>query len=142
MTSLFTDPTDSSSAPHRGWLFYDGACQFCTRCVRRFEPTLLARGFHCAALQDPWVAPLLGCSPAELLRALRLRLNDGSTLVGVEAVVYLAGFIPWARPLAWLARLPGMMALLRRLYGAVAARRHCLSFSAPKQCVAGPMRGA
>jgi predicted DCC family thiol-disulfide oxidoreductase YuxK len=125
MRSLFSDTTDSSDARFRGWLLYDRDCEFCSRWARLLEPTLLARGFHVAALQDSWVTPVLGLPREELLRALRLWTPEGSSYLGADAVVYLAQFVFWARPLAWLARLPGAMRLLRALYAAIAVKRHC-----------------
>jgi predicted DCC family thiol-disulfide oxidoreductase YuxK len=134
MRSLFSDATDSSDERFRGWLLYDRDCGFCSRWARALEPTLLACGFHVAALQDAWVAATLGLSRDELLRALRLWTPEGGSLLGVDAIVHLARFIFWLKPLAWLARLPVVMRLLRGLYQAIASRRHCLQV-----CVHAPV---
>ncbi|HWQ03224.1 MAG TPA: DCC1-like thiol-disulfide oxidoreductase family protein [Candidatus Nitrosotenuis sp.] len=126
MRSLFSDSTDSSDERFRGWLLYDRDCAFCSRWARSLEPILLARGFHVAALQDDWVSSALGISQAELLRALRLWTPEGKTYLGADAVMQLARFIFWAKPITWLSGIPGAMRMLRALYARIAARRHCL----------------
>ena len=68
MNALFSDVSPRNGARRRGWVFYDGGCAFCTSLARCLEPALLRRGFHCAALQEPWVAILLGLSREELLQ--------------------------------------------------------------------------
>jgi predicted DCC family thiol-disulfide oxidoreductase YuxK len=83
------------------------------------------KGFAVAPLQDPRVGPLLGLSPTELLREMRLLFSDGQQFGGADAVVALAREIWWARPLVWLAALPGMLPILRSAYRWIAARRHC-----------------
>lgn len=141
MRNIFSDAefSDSTEAVYRGWVFYDGECEFCTGWVHRFEPTLLARGFHCAALQDAWVAPLLRANRAELLRGVRVWLPAGAaeeetlgiSLVGAEAVIFLAREFFWARPLVWLARSGAGRRWIHAVYERIAARRHCLAACAP-----------
>ncbi len=131
MNSVFTEFSDSSAAQFRGWLFYDGHCRFCTRWARTLEPTLLARGVHVAALQDVWVQPMLGLSRAELLRAVRVWTPDGAQTTGADAILFLAEFVPWLRPLRWIARFRWGRNLLGGWYGRMAARRHCLHACAP-----------
>jgi len=145
MHSIFSDTefSDSSEAAYRGWVFYDGECEFCTGWVQRFEPALLARGFHCAALQDGWVAPLLRVNRAELLRGVRVWLPAGTSdekslgisLVRAEAVIFLAREFFWARPLVWLARFSAGRRWIHAAYQRIAARRHCLAACAPMRAV-------
>jgi predicted DCC family thiol-disulfide oxidoreductase YuxK len=78
-----------------------------------------------APLQDVRVGALLGLPKSELLRELRFLLADGKQTGGADAVLALAREIWWARPLVWVGNLPGMMAVLRRGYRWVAARRSC-----------------
>jgi DCC1-like thiol-disulfide oxidoreductase len=80
-----------------------------------------------APLQDPRVGALLGMSRSDLLREMRLLMTDGTHLGGADAAVALAREIWWAIPLVWLARVPGMMDVLRRGYAWVAAKRKCRS---------------
>jgi hypothetical protein len=88
-------------------------------------PILERRGLAVAPLQDPRVGALLGLSRPELLRELRFLLSDGSQFGGADAVLAVAREIWWARPLVWLATIPGMMEQLRRGYYWFAARRSC-----------------
>jgi len=125
MISLTSEFTDSKSRHARGWLFFDADCAFCVKIVRVVAPTLIKRGFALAPLQDPRVGALLGLSQSELLLEMRLLLSNGQQTGGADAAVALAHEIWWARPLAWLSNLPGMMQLLRRGYRRIAARRKC-----------------
>ena len=125
MISLISEFTDSKGRHARGWLFYDADCAFCTKVVRAFAPTLQRKGFALAPLQDPRVGQLLGLSQRELLREMRLLRSDGRQFGGADAAVALAREIWWARPLVWLAALPGMMRMLRFAYRWIAARRRC-----------------
>src|SRR3981081_4290391 len=127
MISLTSEFTDGKGAHARGWLFYDSDCAFCTRIARFLAPTLRRRGLALAPLQDPRVAPLLGLSRDELLREMRFLLSDGTHYGGADAAIAMAREIWWARPLVWLARLPGAMKLLRAAYRAIAANRSCNS---------------
>jgi predicted DCC family thiol-disulfide oxidoreductase YuxK len=125
MISLTSEFTDSKGRHARGWLFFDADCAFCTKIVRALAPALQKRGFALAPLQDQRVGPLLGLSPIDLLREMRLLLSDGQQFGGADAAVALAREIWWARPLVWLAAIPGMMHILRSTYRWIAARRHC-----------------
>jgi predicted DCC family thiol-disulfide oxidoreductase YuxK len=127
MISLVSEWTDGKGRHARGWLFFDAECVFCTRIARWLAPTLEKRGFALAPLQDPRVGALLGLSRAELLREMRFLLADGSQTGGADACVALAREIWWARPVVWLARIPGAMDLLRFGYMWIALRRKCQS---------------
>lgn len=125
MISLTSEFTDGKGRHARGWLFYDAECVFCTRIARIVAPILKSGGLAMAALQDPRVGALLGLSCAELLREIRFLRSDGKQFGGADAVVAVAREIWWARPLAWLANIPGMMSFLRSLYHRIAIRRSC-----------------
>ncbi len=127
MISLSSEFTDAKGRHARGWFFFDAECGFCTRIARRLAPILRRRGMDVAPLQDPRVAALLGMSRLELFREMRLLLEDGRQYGGADAAVAIAKEIGWARPLAWFARIPGVMTVLRALYHWIAARRHCVA---------------
>jgi predicted DCC family thiol-disulfide oxidoreductase YuxK len=127
MISLASEFTDAKGRHARGWLFYDGECGFCIRIARWVAPILARREIGLAPLQDPRVGALLGLSSSDLLREMRVVTADGSHSGGADAAVALARAIWWARPLVWLARIPGAMKLLRSLYRWIAARRQCAS---------------
>ena len=125
MISLASEYTDGKGRHARGWLFFDAECGFCTRIARWLAPIVARRGLGVAPLQDPRVGALLGLSREELMREMRFLLSDGSQCGGADAVVAVAAEIWWARPLAWVARIPGMMEALRAGYRWIAARRKC-----------------
>jgi predicted DCC family thiol-disulfide oxidoreductase YuxK len=106
------------SRPIRGWILYDAECPMCRDMVRRVDRTFTSRGFAFAPLQ-------LELKPGQRPTEMRVRTSDGAEFGGAEAVLYLAGFIWWARPLRWIAKLPGAKALLDRIYQGIAARRSC-----------------
>jgi len=125
MISLTSEFTDSKSRHARGWLFFDADCAFCVKIVRAVAATLQKRGFALAPLQDPRVGALLGLSQSALLLEMRLLLSHGQQVGGADAAVALAQEIWWARPIAWLSNLPGMMQLFRHVYDRIAAHRKC-----------------
>jgi predicted DCC family thiol-disulfide oxidoreductase YuxK len=125
MISLASEFTDGKGRHARGWLFFDAECRFCTRIARWLAPILQRRGLAVAPLQDVRVGALLGLSKAELMREMRVLLADGRQCGGADAGVALAREIWWARPLVWLAAIPGMMNWLRSGYRWLAARRSC-----------------
>ncbi|MGA2431700.1 MAG: DUF393 domain-containing protein [Candidatus Acidiferrum sp.] len=125
MISLASEFTDGKGRHARGWLFFDAQCGFCTRIARWLAPILQRRGLAVAPLQDARVGALLGLSPAELLREMRVLLADGRQYGGADAGVALAREIWWARPLLWLAKIPGVMPWLRDGYRWIAGRRRC-----------------
>jgi predicted DCC family thiol-disulfide oxidoreductase YuxK len=125
MISLASEYTDAKGRHARGWLFFDADCGFCTRIATWLAPLLQRRKLGVAPLQDGRVAALLGLSRQELLREMRFLLADGRQYGGASAVVAVAREIWWARPLVWLSRLPGMIALLDFGYGYVARHRSC-----------------
>jgi predicted DCC family thiol-disulfide oxidoreductase YuxK len=129
MISLVSEYTDGKGRHACGWVFFDAECVFCTRIARWLAPILERRGLALAPLQDPRVGALLGLSHAMLLREIHLLMSDGTQYGGADAVVALARQIWWARPLAWLAEIPGMMNLLRAGYRLVAESRSCSAAS-------------
>jgi predicted DCC family thiol-disulfide oxidoreductase YuxK len=127
MITLADEFTDRKERRARGWLFFDSDCRFCTRIARWLEPVLRRRGLGVAPLQDPRVGALLGMSRRELLQELRFLMSDGTHAGGAGAVLAVAREIWWARPVVWLATLPGAMRALDRGYKWIAARRGCNS---------------
>jgi predicted DCC family thiol-disulfide oxidoreductase YuxK len=125
MISLASMFTDGKGRHARGWLFFDAECEFCTRIARWAAPILARRGLGIAPLQDARVGVLLGLSETELMREMRVLLSDGRNFGGADAVVALAREIWWARPLNWLAKVPGIMNRLRAGYRWIAVRRSC-----------------
>jgi predicted DCC family thiol-disulfide oxidoreductase YuxK len=125
MISLTSEFTDTKSRHARGWLFFDADCTFCVKIIRAVAPILIKHGVALAPLQDPRVGALPGLSQSELLLEMRLLLSNGQQTGGADAAVALAHEIWFVRPLVWLAKLPGAMLLLRRIYRYIAAHRKC-----------------
>lgn len=96
-----------------GWVLFDDSCGFCGRWVRYWARTLHAHGFEIAPLQADWVRKRLGAPPEEnLLRDLRLLLDDGRQVHGADAYRYVMKRIWWAYPFYFLSIAP----LLRHLF--------------------------
>ena len=125
MISLASEFTDGKGRHARGWLFFDAECGFCTRVARWLAPALRKRGLELAPLQDQRVGALLGMSGEELLREIQFLPSGSGRSGGADAVVAVARQIWWARPVVWLARIPGGMEMLRAGYRWVAAQRSC-----------------
>ncbi len=130
MISLASEYTDGKGRHAHGWLFFDAQCRFCIHVARGLAPILQRRGFAVAPLQDPRVGALLGISGPELLREMRFLLSDGTQFGGADAVVAVTREIWWAKPLAWLAKIPIIMSLLRNGYRCVASNRSCAAENA------------
>jgi predicted DCC family thiol-disulfide oxidoreductase YuxK len=112
--------------PHRGWVFYDGECSFCTAAATRFAPLLRRHDFRCLPLQTPWVQERLHLKPGELLLEMKLLTAGGKVFGGAEALLQIARNIWWAWPLFVFSFLPGIKFFLDLAYRQVAARRNCL----------------
>ena len=129
-TFLETHPGERYTPP-AGWVVYDGACGVCSRLARRFRGMLERRGFALVPLQAPWMSSRLRFSygiPLEnLLDEMRVLTADGRALGGADAVLFLAGRVWWAWPVAALGSLPLLRVLLGRGYRWFAANRHRVS---------------
>ena len=125
MISVSTERTDAQRLPSRGWVLFDGECEFCRGWARRMEPVLVPRGFGFLPLQTPWVRALLHLPEEQLLDEMRVLLRNGETFGGADAIVALARYVWWGWPLVAIAYVPGVRRLLRAAYRRVAAHRYC-----------------
>jgi predicted DCC family thiol-disulfide oxidoreductase YuxK len=125
MISLASEMTDSKGRHARGWLFYDAECDFCTRIAKFVARPMRRQQLGVAPLQDARVISLLGMSADELLRAVRYLAPNGQQYSGADALLELAHEFWWARPMVWLAGIPGFMPFLHSAYGWVARHRKC-----------------
>jgi predicted DCC family thiol-disulfide oxidoreductase YuxK len=110
-----------------GWVLYDGECGFCKSWIDRLHPSLRSRGFKVAPLQEAWVQKRLKLPADKLLEEMRVITPDQQVLGGADAVVYLAGQIPWGWPLYAVSFIPGIKRLLHVIYRFVASHRHYFS---------------
>jgi len=123
--SLASEMTESKGRHARGWLFFDAECDFCTRITGWLREPMKHRGLAAAPLQDPRVADLLGLSPDQLRRAIRLVLTDGRQYLGAEALLAVVREVWWSPPLAFMSKVPGALLVMRAGYGWAARRRRC-----------------
>ena len=133
MISLASEFTDGKGRHARGWLFFDAECEFCTRVARWVAPILAGSGIGVAPLQDPRVGALLGMTRSELMFEMRLLRENGKRWGGADAAVELARDVWWARPLVWIAHLPGAMSVLHAGYRWIAAHRKCSAAACAKR---------
>lgn len=118
-------PESAQRPPHPStWLFYDGRCRHCRRIVRRLTGPLARRGIYAAPFQRGWVQERLDLPVQACPDRIHLLTGEGEVLAGRDAVVFLAARFAWAMPLALVARVPGAMALLSRLYVVLTRHRH------------------
>ena len=127
MISVSTEITDAERTAPKGWVLFDGQCEFCRDWARRMEPVLRPRGFGFLPLQTPWVRALLQLPEEHLLGEMRVVLRDGEMFGGADAIVALAKYVWWGWPLVAAAHVPGVQVLLRAAYRRVAAQRYCIN---------------
>lgn len=108
-----------------GWVFYDEHCPKCCGWEGRFKKVLLRRHILTAPLQRGWVQERLELDANEAFTEMRVLTASGKVLGGAAAMVYLAERIWFAKPLAAVAKLPGVMGQLHRLYRYIAHHRYC-----------------
>ena len=121
--------TTTEALSPRGWVFYDGECQFCIRGARRWGGFFVRRGFHWLPLQTPGTPARLGMSEAALREEMKLLCADGHVVGGVDAWAVLFRSVWWLWPVGTLLGLPGGRWLGGVGYRWVARNRYCLSRS-------------
>jgi predicted DCC family thiol-disulfide oxidoreductase YuxK len=109
----------------QGTVLYDDSCGFCRRWVPFWRDTLSKRGFGIAPLQSPWVRERPGDD--DVLRDLRLLLEDGGDIRGADVYRHVMRRIWWARPLSVLASLPVLRRIFDWGYRTFAENRHRVS---------------
>jgi predicted DCC family thiol-disulfide oxidoreductase YuxK len=119
------EPTTSWHGPA---LFFDATCGICRSSAERWRNTLERRGVAVLPLQSVDAKAGLHLGDQEIPDEINF-LNGEQISGGADALIDIARRIWWARPLALLATVHGVRTLLRWIYRAIAARRHCLSGS-------------
>jgi predicted DCC family thiol-disulfide oxidoreductase YuxK len=127
MISVHTETNEMGTPRFRGWVLFDGECEFCRTWARRMERVLSGRGFLFIPLQTPWVRAFFHLREDVLLGEMRVLLRNGTAFGGADAIVELGRYVWWGWPLFALAQIPGVRHLLRAAYRWIAARRQCLS---------------
>lgn len=96
-------------------VWYDGACPLCQREIRVMRKLDLRGAVHFVDVSEP-EAPISCPIDREALLA-RFHVREGDEVhSGAAAFAAMWRAIPLLKPLGHLARLPGMLPLLDRLY--------------------------
>lgn len=111
-------PSTSPDPRQRGLtVLYDGACPLCSREIAWYrrqgmsEPVRWIDVAHCT---DAALPP--GVDSASALSRFHVLEADGHTYVGAAAFARLWAAHPRLAPLAWIARRPGVLALMQFAY--------------------------
>ncbi len=124
--SVHTETTNKTvREASSGWLAYDADCAFCVAMVRPVAGILARRGIGVVPLQAGWVRQRLGLRDGERADRMWLIRRDGANCGGGDALIEIARRVWWARPAAWLARLPGVRRLINAAYMLIARNRDC-----------------
>ena len=111
-----SDDATTKGAPGGATVYYDGECPICRveiGAMRRLDRDGRVRFEDIAA--DPGLAPPeVGHEAA--MRRFHMRTGDGSLKDGAAGFAALWAELPPLRPLARFARVPGVLAVLERLY--------------------------
>lgn len=113
--------------PANGWVLYDGACGFCSRWLRFWQPTLAKRGFDSVALQELWVTEQLQLPANDLLYDIRLLTRDRQLVSGADVYLQVTRRIWWAWPFYAVFSLPGFNWLIHAGYRWFARNRYRVS---------------
>ncbi len=123
-----TEITDNTNIG-RGLIFFDAACDVCRSGATRLQSALQRRGFRLIPLQSEEAARWTGASAQQLLREVHLVTASRKVLRGIDALIYIAAAFCWAKPLAWIASMPGVHRLLQAMYRTFANHRYQIARS-------------
>ncbi|MEM9160007.1 MAG: MBOAT family protein [Verrucomicrobiota bacterium] len=112
---------------NKPWVFYDGECGVCLGALKLLRFVLGAERFEEAKLQEGWVRRLFGLPAGTPPDEMKLLTGDRKPMGGVDALIYLAGFVWWLRPFHYLARADWIYPTVRRAYVWFAANRYCVN---------------
>jgi predicted DCC family thiol-disulfide oxidoreductase YuxK len=110
-----------------GTVLYDGACGFCSWWVPKWKNLLQKHGFEIATLQSDWVQNRIHMPEEELLKELRLLLENGQLINGADAYLYVMKKIPWTWPFGIFFSLPGFKKLFWWGYRTFSSNRYLVS---------------
>ncbi len=108
------------------WIIFDSHCQFCQNMVRRLRGWLKNKPFRFVPYETEWVKARLKL-PDDQFNEMIVLTQDDQTIGAGAAVVFIAKHIWWVRPLYWIAKLPGMMNAIEKIYRWIARNRYCIS---------------
>jgi predicted DCC family thiol-disulfide oxidoreductase YuxK len=97
-------------------IYFDGSCPLCSAEIGHYAGQRGAERLCFVDASDPKVAMGNDLSRDTAMRRFHVRSADGRLLSGARALVAIWETLPAWRPLARLARLPGVMILLEGAY--------------------------
>lgn len=116
-------------------VFYDDACAFCTRQVRRLARLDRAGRFRWVPRTSAEANALAArLPPGALDTAMHCLTPDGRILSGAWCFRHLAMRLPWLALGAWVLWLPGAMPVAAAVYAWVSRNRYRLGARGPGAC--------
>jgi len=111
---MYTETTDTTVST----VYFDGNCGLCANWAHRASRALPPDRFR--------FMPISTLDPPHDRDEMVVE-SGGRRLGGADAMVALMPHVWWLRPIGAIARLPGVMFLLRSLYPKLAANRYRLA---------------
>jgi len=122
------DPTTTGAVrADQSWLFYDGDCRFCRRCVAWLQARDPAGKLRPVPYQDAPDPPLIPPLRARAKHSVLTIGPDDRVRVAGRAALGVLAEIGWMTPLVRIAALPPLVWLVELGYRIVAANRSRLS---------------
>ena len=108
--------TDHCEGDARTTVFFDGSCPLCTREIEFMRARDRDGRLNFEDVTGPGSVLPEGRTREEALARFHVRSSDGTVRDGADAFVHMWRELPALRPLAALARVPGVTWVLERLY--------------------------
>ena len=106
----------NESSPRCVRVMYDGSCPMCTREIEMYRRLPARSEIEWVDVSQCAQPEVHGIAREVLMQRFHVRAADGTWLVGARAFVHLWQQLPGWRYLAWLARVPGVIAGMDRAY--------------------------
>lgn len=118
-----TETTEfKDSQPLKGWIGFDATCGACVGLAGWLRSRLLGRGYEFVPLQGRLMRRHLG--RVADLREPALLTTDDRLIMGSDIAFEIARDMVWARPLHWIAMIPGVRRACRKVYRGMAGYRY------------------
>lgn len=106
-------------------VYYDAECAICQISADVLNDTKSGSSFelmnvHTADLPE-------GLDRSKMLDEIYITLPDGKTVKNADAILVILHTYWYLRPFVWIGRLPGVIHVLRYLYGVLARHRYKIS---------------